>query len=58
MSEAQICPVWKGRQKVPEAFYLGTNSSTGTGEVQCRSCGGMGYIIITEIITESEIMRR
>lgn len=50
--EAQICPICKGRQKVPETFYLGTGvGGTGTGEVQCKSCGGLGYILIEQFFT-------
>lgn len=53
MTEAQICPVCNGRQKMPEAFYFGSTDSSGTGDVQCRSCGGIGYILINEIYSYS-----
>lgn len=45
MTEVQRCPVCNGRQNVSEAFYMG-NACSGTGDVQCRSCGGTGYILI------------
>ena len=48
MSEVKTCPVCKGRQTVPASFYLSqSGASIGDGsEVNCKSCGGQGYIII------------
>jgi hypothetical protein len=39
------CPVCKGRLTVPSSLY-GTSTTSDTSEVQCRSCQGIGYIVI------------
>jgi len=37
------CPVCKGKQKVSASLY-GTNTTSDTADVQCRSCQGLGYV--------------
>jgi len=39
------CPVCKGKQKVPASLY-GTNTTSDTADVQCRSCQGLGYVVV------------
>ena len=52
-----ICPVCLGNGLVPNGFYSITRkengalhwSSTGTTPEQCKSCGGRGLIVVTEL---------
>jgi len=54
--KAQVCPVCKGRGKVPLGFYEPELMEPGRSVtidpvrtwVPCRACGGKGYIIIPE----------
>ena len=53
MNEPKLCPVCKGKQKMPRKFYepdpgrwMVTPSTIGEPMVPCRSCGGTGYIIV------------
>ena len=51
MSEPSVCPVCKGKGKVPPNFYdLNLSGSTSAALEICRSCDGCGYIWDTIII--------
>jgi hypothetical protein len=47
---AVTCPVCQGKGSVPRGFYLsapdGTGAVSGTVPVTCRSCNGLGYLIV------------
>jgi len=38
-----LCPVCRGRGTVPAGFY-GPPMGTSAAELQCRACGGRGYL--------------
>ena len=48
MKTPHKCPVCDGRGLVPDWFYLtqpgGTPTSSGVGDVTCRSCNGSGIV--------------
>jgi hypothetical protein len=44
------CPVCEGRGHVPQGFYLDITQTTGTNQpVLCRSCFGVGYILVKDL---------
>ena len=54
MKNAQVCPVCGGKGIVPNGFYLvGVNnySTTSTTPERCRSCNGLGYILIEDYLS-------
>lgn len=49
-STAVVCPVCQGNGMVPCGFYMQTSGQWTTGATipeTCRSCGGIGYVVIT-----------
>jgi hypothetical protein len=49
MATAQRCPICLGKCNVPMTLYAGLLA---TGETQCKSCQGKGYILVPNIIPE------
>lgn len=50
MSNAQICPVCRGRGYVSPTFYYSDipNYTVSNLPQVCRSCGGTGYIVVQD----------
>lgn len=44
--KAELCPVCQGRQTLPTGFY-GPFDATSIAPEQCRSCNGLGYIVLS-----------
>lgn len=44
--KAELCPVCQGRQTVPAGFYSPSITTNAAPEV-CRSCNGLGYIVLS-----------
>ena len=43
-----VCPVCHGRQRVPAGFYGYPTDGCSTLEEVCRSCHGLGYILVEQ----------
>jgi len=43
MAKAVICPICKGRGKIPSGYV-----TTGTGTVVCHGCGGKGWVEVSD----------
>lgn len=48
MSEVHKCPVCEGIGYVPVGFYGGSTMAASSAPEMCRSCHGLGYIVIME----------
>ena len=56
-SVALLCPVCRGNGLVPNGFYNQVSGQWSTSSVlaeQCRSCNGMGYVVVDMDETEKE----
>ncbi len=42
----QACPICSGRKTMPMGFYPGQTMATNTDEQQCRTCFGLGVIMV------------
>jgi len=42
------CPVCDGRGTVPFNFYSGSTLASNTSPVECRSCAGKGYLVLSD----------
>jgi DnaJ-class molecular chaperone len=54
MKQSQCCPVCQGRGVVCCGFYniSGMGSSSSTADETCKSCNGIGYILVEQNETE------